>query len=200
MLDSRVLLEPRDPDAKAKKKGEPKDKELADEKGKSKAEKSGDGESRGVKVEKVAAMPAVGSKKSIIDLVNLSQEEPKSEVERMIQHKLLQKKLSGQGSSSSEHNMEGQPKRVNEVLVSESDILNQFRGVEMEDGMEMDDNRPSASQKKPPEAKNQSQTAEINIRKNYQDEFEAEDEAGDEGMMGIWGGPKEEEHRSIFIT
>lgn len=47
------------------------------------------------KVEKVLMSATEKTKKTIVDIVDMSREEPQTEVERMIQQKLLMKKQSG---------------------------------------------------------------------------------------------------------
>lgn len=199
MLDGRLQLESKDLEAKGRKKSDAPVKDGGDDKSKVKLDRSGDESSKGNKVEKITSLSGVSSKKSIIDPVNLSQDEPKSEVERMIQHKLLQKKLSGQGLQSNENNGDGQKRTGNEGLATDSDILNQFRGVEMEDGSDFEDRSQPEVQKRPSEVKKGGQKHDLNSKKIFQEEYEAEEDAGDDPMLGIWGGPKADDHSKLFV-
>lgn len=197
MLEGRLQLEGRDLDAKMRKLTDQSGKEGPDDKNRGKPDRSGVSDSRVGIVDKAGGSSAGTQKKSIIDLVNLSQEEPKSEVERMIQHKLLQKKMSGQGSSASDNQGEGNGKTVGEGLVSDTDILNQFRGVEMEEGMESDGNRQGSQLQAGPRF--DIGPSENKNKNSFQEDFDADD-GGDDPMMGIWGGPTEEPRSSRFVT
>lgn len=196
MLDSRVA-EGRDRDTDARDRGrglDPQARDPKDDKLRADLDKPGLQDGHGPKVEKISALAGGNSKKTMIDRVNLGQDEPQNEVERLIQQKLLQKKLSGQGSSSSENNRDVQPKTGNEAVVSDYDILNQFRGVEMDDGLESDDRKQPGANKQLPDRGNNHKFNQKNENKHSLEDYGADDEAGDEHMMGIWGGPKDDEH------
>ena len=200
MLDSRLQGDGSESEGKSRKSGDSTLKEGIENKGRNKGERSTAADRRESNAEKGNPTSSVSTKKSIVDRVDLGKDRPISEVEKMIQHKLLQKKQSGQGSSTSEQNGEGHHRHGLEGLPSENDILNEFRGVETEGYEDADRSKQSESKEKGSLPSREGNNHFKNSKNNFQEEYEAEEEGMDDPMLTIWGGPRAPAPSSRLMT
>lgn len=144
---------------------------------------------KGGKVEKVQMNAIDKTRKKIVEVLDISREEPKTEVERIIQQKLLEKKRSSQGMLKNDADISVIKDEGIDQSQSENDILNEFRGVTM------DEDSPGRRSDHTDEFHQNSQlhrnheTSPDDDEKNYNDDYEPEEDEPDNPMMNIWKGP-----------